>query len=56
MTLVQKLKRSFWRNEDGATAITLSMVFPILIGFGVLAVDSKIKSVANTKCIILQEA
>ena len=39
MTLLQKLKNSFWSNEDGATAITLSMVFPILIGFGVLAVD-----------------
>ncbi len=39
MTRVQKLKSNFWKNEDGATAITLSMVFPILLGFGVLAVD-----------------
>ncbi len=39
MTVMQKLKSRFWKNEDGATAITLSMVFPILLGFGVLAVD-----------------
>ncbi|MEM8688579.1 MAG: TadE/TadG family type IV pilus assembly protein [Pseudomonadota bacterium] len=39
MTVVQKLKSRFWKNEDGGTAITVSMVLPILLGFGVLAVD-----------------
>ncbi|MEM8646352.1 MAG: Tad domain-containing protein, partial [Pseudomonadota bacterium] len=35
----QTLKSTLWKNEDGGTAITVSMVLPILLGFGVLAVD-----------------